>query len=251
MAVLAGGTPPVALRLGVAMTALQFAIGTLNDIVDAPADAGRVPAKPIPSGILTTGAARLVGTLAAVAGLGLAASAGAAVLVVAALVLAVGGAYDLWAKGTAWSWLPFAVGIPLLPVFGWYGATGGLPGFFVALLPMAVLAGAALAIANASADVELDLAAGRASVATWLGQATAWRVHALAWTLVVSLAIGWLIRAGRPAPAIATVAAAAVVLAVVVWLGRGGSPALRRRAWEIEAIAVATALVAWLGAVLT
>jgi 4-hydroxybenzoate polyprenyltransferase len=251
VAILAGGPLPVAVRLGVAMTALQFAIGTLNDIVDAPADAGRVPAKPIPSGILTTGEARVVGTLAAVAGLGLAASAGSAVLVVATLVLVVGGAYDLWAKGTAWSWLPFAVGIPLLPVFGWFGATGGLPDFFVALLPMAILAGTALSIANANADVELDLAAGRSSVATWLGPATAWRVQALAWAVVVTIAIGWLIRAERPAAAIATVAAAAGVLAVVVWLGRGGSPERRRRAWEIEAVAVATALVAWLGAVLT
>ena len=33
------------------------------------------------------------------------------------------------AKGTAWSWLPFAVGIPLLPVYGWLGAAGALPAF--------------------------------------------------------------------------------------------------------------------------
>ena len=41
------------------------------------------------------------------------------------VVLAIGYGYDLRFKGTAWSWLPFAVGIPLLPVFGWVGATGG------------------------------------------------------------------------------------------------------------------------------
>ena len=34
------------------MTALQFAIGALNDVVDAPADAGRVPPKPIPGGLV-------------------------------------------------------------------------------------------------------------------------------------------------------------------------------------------------------
>ena len=67
----------------------------------------------------------------------------------AVVVLGVGVAYDLWAKGTPWSWLPFAVGIPLLPVYGWVGATGSPPGFFAVLVPMAVLAGAALAIANA------------------------------------------------------------------------------------------------------
>jgi 4-hydroxybenzoate polyprenyltransferase len=250
VALLAGGMTQPALRLGVAMTALQFAIGALNDILDAPADAGRVPPKPIPGGSVTIGEARGVAALAAVVGLVLAASFDLGVLVLAALVLVVGGAYDLRAKGTAWSWLPFAVGIPLLPVFGWYGIDGDLPGFFIALLPMAVVAGAALAIANASADFELDLAAGRSSVATRLGQAAAWRVQALAWAVVVSLAIGWLVAAGRPAPGIAVVAAAAIVLASVVWLGRGGSPERRRRVWELEAVAVGAALVAWLGAVL-
>ena len=54
------------------------------------------------------------------------------------VVLAIGYGYDLAFKGTAWSWLPFAVGIPLLPVFGWLGATGGLPASFAVLLPVAV-----------------------------------------------------------------------------------------------------------------
>ena len=33
------------------------------------------------------------------------------------VVIAIGLAYDLRLKGTAWSWLPFAVGIPILPVY--------------------------------------------------------------------------------------------------------------------------------------
>ena len=70
--------------------------------------------------------------------------------------LGIGLAYDLWAKGTTLSWLPFAVGIPLLPVYGWYGATGELPGLFVVLVPAAANAGTALAIANAIVDMERD-----------------------------------------------------------------------------------------------
>ena len=66
-----------------------------------------------------------------VSGLGgwllLATPSGPGLLLVAGFGLAVGYAYDLVAKGTAWSWLPFALGLPLLPLFGWYGATGGLP----------------------------------------------------------------------------------------------------------------------------
>ncbi len=38
VALLAGGDAPTALRLGVAMVALQASIGALNDVVDAPID---------------------------------------------------------------------------------------------------------------------------------------------------------------------------------------------------------------------
>ena len=64
-------------------------------------------------------------------------------------------------KGTAWSWLPFAVGIPLLPVFGWLGTTARrCPASFASCSRCAVLAGTALAIANARADVERDAGPG-------------------------------------------------------------------------------------------
>ena len=164
------------MRLGLSMVFLQFAIGALNDIVDATADAGRVPPKPIPGGILTTAQARVVVVAAGAIGLALAASSGPALLVLGVIVLAVGAAYDLFAKGTAWSWLPFAVGIPLLPVFGAVGATGSVPGSFAILVPMAVLAGAGLAVANARADLDVDAAAGTTSVATRLGPRWSWWV---------------------------------------------------------------------------
>jgi len=50
VALVAGADAMTAVRLGVAMTALQVSIGSLNDIVDAPHDRGRTPAKPIRSG---------------------------------------------------------------------------------------------------------------------------------------------------------------------------------------------------------
>ena len=42
----AGGAAPVAIVLGLSMTLLQFAIGTVNDLVDAPRDAGHKPGPP-------------------------------------------------------------------------------------------------------------------------------------------------------------------------------------------------------------
>ena len=161
--------PVTALRLGVAMTALQASIGALNDVVDAPRDRGLKPAKPIPAGLVSPRAAWVVVAVAAGLGVGLSIPSGAATVGLAIVVLAIGYGYDLVFKGTAWSWFPFAIGIPLLPVFGWLGTTGGLPDSFAILLPVAVIAGAALAIANARADAERDAAAGVVSVATRLG----------------------------------------------------------------------------------
>ena len=160
VAILAGADAVTALRLGVAMTALQASIGALNDVVDAPRDRGLKPGKPIPAGLVSPGSAWAVVVVAAALGVGLSIPSGAATVGLAVVVLAIGYGYDLVFKGTAWSWLPFAIGIPLLPVFGWLGTTGGLPDSFAILLPVAVIAGAALAIANARADAERDTAAG-------------------------------------------------------------------------------------------
>lgn len=246
VALLAGGAPDVAARLGLSMTAIQCSIGALNDVCDAAADAGRVPAKPIPAGLVSRSLARWVVAAGAVIGVVLAASVSAMVVGLGAVVLLIGYAYDLFAKGTAWSWLPFAVGIPILPLYGWFGSVGSVPSFFAVLVPMAMLAGAALAIANARADLEHDREQGTVSVATSLGLDVAWRVHAVLWVTVIAVAVGWLIGARAPILGLGAVLAAGVVLAGAVLVGRGGDPARRRRAWELEAVAVSVALLVWL-----
>jgi 4-hydroxybenzoate polyprenyltransferase len=235
-----------AVRLGVAMTALQVSIGSLNDIVDAPHDRGRKPAKPIPGGLVSLGEARAVAIGGAVLGLALALPSGAATVVLALVVLAIGYAYDLAFKGTPWSWLPFAIGIPLLPVFGWLGATGGLPASFTILLPVAVIAGAALAVANARADVERDAAAGVDSVATRLGLGRAWVVNAGLLGMVMLLAGATLLAQGAPPLAMLGALGAAVVIGIGVILGRHADSAGRERAWELEAVGVGLLAAAWL-----
>src|SRR6478672_8079955 len=70
----AGGAADQVVRIGVAMTALQLGIGTVNDIVDAPRDAGRKAGKPIPGGLVTPSGARLLAIACSLAGVVLAAS---------------------------------------------------------------------------------------------------------------------------------------------------------------------------------
>jgi len=252
VALVGGGDPGTAAVLGLSMTLLQFSIGTLNDIVDAPRDAGRMVAKPIPAGYVGPRAARVVAVVTAAFGLALAFAAAPGLVLLAVVGLAVGAWYDLRAKGTTLSWLPLAVGIPLLPVYGWYGATGGLPGMFLVIIPAAVVAGTALAVANAIVDMERDQAAGITSIALALGAGRAAAlvialhllvaVLALATAVVVGAPIGW---------------AAAVLLAAAVPVGGAvlGRLAARRRgtawrelAWEIQAVGTGLLAVAWLGA---
>ncbi|MGH2476626.1 MAG: UbiA family prenyltransferase [Candidatus Limnocylindrales bacterium] len=250
VALIAGAGVPVALALGLSMTALQCSIGALNDLHDAPNDGGRQPPKPIPSGLVSPRQALVVAVGAAVLGLVTARAVGPAVLGLAIVVLVIGYGYDLLAKGTAWSWLPFALGVPVLPVYGWLGAVASVPPFFLALVPMAVLAGAALAIANTRADLERDLAAGTESIAVRLGDERAWRVHVGSWLVVVVVGLAWLVGARAPLAASAAVALACVVLLSVAALSRRASQGGLERAWEAEAVAVAVALAAWLAAVL-
>ncbi len=252
VALVAGGPLKVATTLGVSMTLLQFAIGSLNDVVDAPADAGHKPGKPIPEGAISIGVARVVVVATAVLGIATSLVGGPALVALAGAVLAIGAWYDLRAKGTTLSWLPLAMGIPLLPVFGWYGASGSLPAVFVVLVPAAANAGTALAIANSIVDTERDEAVGRVSIALALGPLKAGLLVLALHVVVVVLAVATAALLDAPAGWIAAIAVAAGAPLTGAFVGlvaafRGGS-GWRELAWEIQAIGTGLLAVAWLGA---
>jgi len=253
IAIVAGGPAGIALLLGLSMTLLQFSIGTLNDLVDAPRDAGLKPGKPIPAGAVTPAAARIVALACAGGGLALALVGGVGLVAVALVGLGIGAVYDLRAKGTTLSWLPLALGIPLLPVYGWYGAAGTLPGIFLVLIPAAANAGTALAIANAVVDMERDAEAGSQSIALALGPGRAALLVVVLHGVVATLAVATTIVVGAP-----TGWVAAVALACLAPLGGGVLGAVaahrpettwRELAWEVQAVGTGLLAVAWLGAV--
>ncbi len=234
------------------MTALQASIGALNDLRDAPADAGRKPGKPIPAGLVRPGTARLVVVTAAVAGLALAAPSGPGLVLLAMIGLSIGYAYDLVAKGTPWSWVPFALGIPLLPVFGWYGAASTVPDWFVALVPMAAVAGGAIAVGNALSDVSQDIDSGTTTVATALGAHRAWWTLVGLWALTAALALGSLIALRGAGVTVGPVGAVALGLGIIAVGTALARPTQRRasgRAWEIQAVGAAIAAIGWLVAI--
>ena len=246
VALIGGGAIGQGLRVGLAMTLLQLGIGTVNDLVDSPRDAGRKPGKPIPSGLVRPGPARGLALVLFVSGIALA-SVAPVVAGLAVLTIAIGLLYDLRLKGTALSWLPFALGIPILPLFGWLSTGRDLPLVFAVLLPAAIVAGAALAIGNALVDVERDAASGTSSVAVALGRDRARRVVAgLLAAIGAAAASSAIAFAASKAEGLLLAAIALIPVVAAVAAGPTSSTARRERAWQAEAIGLAALASAWL-----
>jgi 4-hydroxybenzoate polyprenyltransferase len=253
---LAGADPPTIVRLFVAMLGIQVSIGALNDLVDAPLDAVQKRRKPIPSGLVTRRVAGLVAGGGGAAGIVLSAVSGPLAGLAAVGCLALGYAYDLRLSRTVVSWLPLALALPLLPIHAWLGATGSIPGGLLALVPVGVLGGAGLALANGLADVERDRRGNRGTIAVRLGARRSWVAQSVALATAAALAIllapelpsgpgggaaGFLgpLRLGGLVLGIAALALGAAALA---------SPraSVRERGWELEAFGVAALGIGWI-----
>jgi 4-hydroxybenzoate polyprenyltransferase len=111
-----------------------------------------------------------------------------------------------------------------------------------------MVAGAALAVANAVADVEGDLAAGIETVATSLGLDRARRIGGALWGLVILAALSSAALLGGDAAWLAAAAGGSIVVLVGLALGWSGRPTTRRHGWEVQAVGIAIVAAGWLGA---
>jgi 4-hydroxybenzoate polyprenyltransferase len=182
--VASGGLPPLSLLLPMLLGMLggQLAIGATNELVDLPLDLAGKPGKPLPSGAVTVRGARgmvIVG-MAMMVGFGL--PLGLEAFGLLALGTGLGIAYDLWLKRTVWSWLPYLLALPLLPIWV-FVALGRLEPRLILLYPLGALAAAGVHFAQALPDVAIDQEAGLETPTSRVGsQAT----FALAWLAAVS-----------------------------------------------------------------
>ncbi|MBA2595967.1 MAG: UbiA prenyltransferase family protein [Chloroflexota bacterium] len=164
------GFPPARLLvpLLLAMLGGQLAIGATNELVDLPSDAVGKPSKPLPSGAVSLRGARvmtLVGLLLMIAcGLPF----GSLAFALLALGTGLGVAYDLWFKQTAWSWLPYLLALPLLPIWV-FTALGRPEPRLLWLYPLGALATVGVHFAQALPDVAIDRQAGLPTATSRLG----------------------------------------------------------------------------------
>lgn len=193
--------------LAVGMLAYQFSIGVLNDIVDAEDDRAARISKPLSAGLIALPAARLLFAICLAIGLGVTLLLGPIAWLVGIAGASMGLVYDLRLKRTDWSWLPYSLAFPLVPIWAAV-ALDRWEAVLWATLPLGAVLGFAIHLANQASD--LDSATG--GFVERLGERRAERL-AVALFFAVALAVTAL---RWPASALAGIAAIGVAMAALL-----------------------------------
>jgi 4-hydroxybenzoate polyprenyltransferase len=225
----------------------QYAAGALNDAVDAPADAAAGRGKPIQAGAISRRAVALLAVAAGLASLGFGLALGPATFALAVVGLACAWSYDLWLKGTAASVLPFAVALPVVPLFG-YGAAGRFPPVLWWAWPIGALLAVAANLADSLPDVERDRATGVRGRAARLGVRRAAVLVAAGYAAALAVALASGLAAGDRPVIVAGVAAAAGLGLAAAPAGASG-PDGRRVAYRLLLAGMVCLALGWAGAV--
>jgi 4-hydroxybenzoate polyprenyltransferase len=190
----ARGLPPLGrlFHLLIIETAMQFSISAFNDYFDREIDTGRTD-KPVAMGAIGLRAAWIFGLVLALVAVGLALPLGPSVSVLTMIGLGGGLLYDIRLKYTAFSWLPFALAFPTLPLWAWAGASpnGEIPARLFWVVPVIAVLVVGIHLADTIPDLHMDTTAGVRGLAHRLGMA---RSLALCWAafglaLLVTLAL--------------------------------------------------------------
>jgi 4-hydroxybenzoate polyprenyltransferase len=215
------GPGGVALVVAAVLTG-QLSIGWSNDLIDLARDraVGRED-KPLVDGRVSEGAARVACALAAVATVPLSLACGWLAGLVHLVCVVAGWVYNLGAKATVWSWVPYAVAFGALPVFvSLADDPDQVPPLW---LPLAgALLGVGAHVVNVLPDLDDDAATGVRGLPHRLG--ARWSPLVAALVLVAAAVV---IVVGAPVDSRAVAAAALVLtagLAAVALLAHGRAP---------------------------
>jgi 4-hydroxybenzoate polyprenyltransferase len=215
--------PAHVVLVGAAVLAGQLTIGWTNDVVDSERDrtVGRAD-KPVAAGEVGRRTTAIAAVAALVACIGLSALLGwRAGLCHVVLLVGSGLAYDLGVKGTAWSWLPYAVAFGSLPAIPTLAQDPpAAPAWWV------VAAGALLGVGAHLVNVLPDLADDEATGVRGLPHRLGARASRVGAAVVLLAASSALLVAPQDAGGLWRwlVLAVSVVLAGVVAFGQGRTP---------------------------
>ena len=235
----AGGSASQAALAAITMLGVHTSIGAMNDLLDQAGDAGRAE-KPLVGGNVSPREARVMVIVAATAGLAAASALSSTSLAIAAAGATLGYLYNAGIKRTPISFLPFALGVALIPAFSWSAAGAPLPTAIATLCLIALPGGSALALQNALADRELDKSVGANGAVVRLGHQRTILLIALLHGLTYLLLL-----VSAPTTASPTLlVTGGLLLGVGVTLSTRVRRDLRQRGWEVSALALACCAVA-------
>lgn len=235
----AGGSTAQAALAAITMLGIHTSIGAMNDLLDQSSDQGRTE-KPLVGGNASPREARVMVVVAATAGLAAASALSTTSLAIAAAGATLGYLYNAGIKRTPVSFLPFALGVALIPAFSWSAAGAQLPTAIATLCLIALPGGSALALQNALADRELDKSVGAKGAVVRLGRQRTILLIALLHGLTYLLL---LVSAPTNASPV-LLAVGGLLLVVGVTLSTRLPRALRQRGWELSALALACCAIA-------
>ena len=176
-----GAPPPSTALFLLSILLTQVAIAFHNNWCDRDLDAATKPWRLIPRGALHPDAAHRISWSLFAAGLAVAIPLGPLVVIAIAVGTACGFVYNAGLKRSIWSFAPFCIALPTLPVAAFMVA-----GLTDARLAVAYLIGAPIVIsvhlADALPDIARDRAFGLRTLAVRLGTR---RAYAACWTGVV------------------------------------------------------------------
>ncbi len=244
------GTVQMTCLLG-AMLGGQLAVGAVNELVDADLDAVAKPDKPIPAGLVSRRGARIVAIVGLIVMTVFSLRFSLAAFALCALGTGCGVGYSLWFKRTIWSWIPYLLALPLIPIWVWTALSSVKPGMF-AIYPIGAIAVVAVQLAQSLPDVEADRLAHIRTLAVALGARHArnmcWGAMILASVLAVALA-SWLTDHPARVWVGALVAIALTAVNVVVWVRNAQKGAMA--CFPCIAFAAAALGIGWTAALVT
>lgn len=156
------------MTLAVSVAATHGSFGSLNDYCDFELDRAAKPSKPLVRGLVSRRFALSEAVVLGVIGLFLSQALNWLAVCFAAAVLLAGVWYDVAAKGTILSWVPYAVFIPSLPLWG-FAAAGKFEPLLLLAYPLGALLSLGLNLTNTLPDLEDDVAHGIHGLAHRLG----------------------------------------------------------------------------------
>ena len=229
-----GAPPPTTAAFLSSILLTQIAIAFHNNWCDRDLDAATKPWRLIPRGEIGPVTAQRVSWGLFAAGLAIAVPVGPLVVLAIAVGTACGFVYDAGVKRTIWSFAPFCIALPTLPVAAFIVA-----GRADALLAVAYLVGApivvAIHLADALPDIARDRAFGLRTLAVRLGTR---RAYVACWAGVAAaavLALALWPANGSPGPLFA---ASIGLLAIAVVASRW--PRIHRVIVPVAAVALAS-----------